>query len=442
MILGVLCAALCAIVIDNTILSIAIPSIGEQLDADETDLQWITTSYGLVLSGLLLPLAVLGDRYGRRRLLVIGLVIFGVSSAAAAFATTPVALILCRGAMGAGGACAMPATLAIIGNVFAARDRGRAISVWSGVAGFAAAAGPLIGGLLLTQFWWGSVFLVNVPVVIVGVVAAIVLVPESSDPAAPAIDWPGAGLWTFALVGLLFGIIEGPERGWTDTTVLVPIAVAAALLVAFARREQRAPAPLISPASARHRGMRAGAAIIPTTFFAVFGSQFVLTQWLQGPRGLGTLAAASCFLPNAAFSVLGSLANPRLVRRGGHALAITAGAVTMTLGLVGLAAGIGGDTLAVVVVAFGVVGLGQGFLIPSGVELIMTSTPAEQAGSAAGVNETIVEAGGALGVAVVGSILVATSSYAWPIPVAAAVVAAAAVASVRLQRGAEPQTVH
>lgn len=433
-ILAVLCTALCAIVIDNTILSIALPSIGRQLGADETDLQWITTAYGLLLAGLLLPLAVLGDRYGRRRFLLIGLAMFGLASAAAALVDSPSALIVCRGVMGAGGACAMPATLAIIGNVFAPEERGRAISIWSGVAGFAGAAGPLLGGLLLTWFWWGSVFLVNVPVVIVGLIATVVLVPESQDPSTPVIDWPGAALWTGALVGLLFGIIEGPERGWFTVTVIGAVAASIVLLVAFARREQRAPEPLLAPATARHPAMRAGATIIPSVFLALFGTQFVLTQWLQGPRGLSTLVAASCFLPNAISSVVGALGNPRLVSRAGHAGAVAGGAATMVLGLSVTFAGIAGDLTLVAVIGFGIVGLGQGLVIPTGVELIMTSAPPEKAGSAAGVNETIVEAGGALGVAVMGRVLVATASFARPLLVAIGVVVVAAVVVGRIHR--------
>jgi MFS family permease len=383
---------------------------------------------------LLLPLAVLGDRFGRRLLLVIGLLLFGGASTAAALASSPGALIVSRGVMGAGGACAMPATLAIVGNVFSPAERGRAIAVWSSVAGFAAAAGPLLGGVLLSRFWWGSVFLVNVPIVVLGVTAAILLVPESRDPAAPRIDWAGAALWTGALVGLLFGIIEGPVRGWATSVVLGAFASSSVLLFAFAKREQRAPAPLLAPRTARHPGMQAGATTITTIFFGVFGAQFVLTQWLQGPQDLRTIPAAACFLPNALGSITGSLLNPRLVRRQSHAFAIAIGASTMTSGLLLTGIGVGIESIAVAVVGFGIVGLGAGLMIPSGIELIMTSAPPEQAGSAAGVNETIVEAGGAVGVAVLGSVLAGTGSYAWPIPVAAVVLALAASVAVRIQR--------
>jgi predicted MFS family arabinose efflux permease len=285
------------------------------------------------------------------------------------------------------------------------------------------------------------VFLVNVPIVVIGVVAAVILVPESRDPSAPPIDWAGAALWTGALVGLLFGIIEGPTRGWASALVLGSFASTAVLLLAFAAREQRAPAPLLAPRTARHPGMRAGATTITTTFFAVFGAQFVLTQWLQGPQDLRTIPAAACFLPNAIASIVGSLLNPRLVNRRSHATAIALGASTMATGLLATGLGIGAESLAVSVIGFGAVGLGAGLMIPSGIELIMTSAPPEQAGSAAGVNETIVEAGGAVGVAVLGSVLVGTGSYAWPIPVAAAVLALAASLAVRIVRNGAAEAV-
>ena len=183
-----LCLALTVVVIDNTILAVAFPSIQRGLDTDESGLQWIGSSYGLVLAGLLLPLAVIGDRHGRKRMLMIGLTIFGVASVAGAFADSAATLTVARGLMGIGGACAMPATLSTIGNVFPEEERGQAIAVWSGVAGIATAAGPVIGGLLLAHFWWGSVFLVNVPVVLVTLVLAAWWVPASRDPESPRVD--------------------------------------------------------------------------------------------------------------------------------------------------------------------------------------------------------------------------------------------------------------
>ena len=181
-ILAVLCLSLLVVVIDNTILAVACPSIETALHTNEAGLQWIGSAYGLVLAGLLLPLAVVGDRRGRKGLLLIGLVIFGVASVVAAFATTATGLAVARGAMGIGGACTMPSTLSLLGNIFPEHERGKAISVWSGVAGLMTAVGPVVGGVLLAHFWWGSVFLVNVPVVLVALVLVARWVPRSHDP--------------------------------------------------------------------------------------------------------------------------------------------------------------------------------------------------------------------------------------------------------------------
>ena len=294
------------------------PEPRRELHADETDLQWIATSYGLVLAGLLLPLAVLGDRYGRKGLLLIGLAVFGAASGAAAFATSPLMLTITRGAMGVGGACTMPATLSILGNVFDHDERGRAIAIWSGIAGVASAAGPIAGGLLLARFWWGSIFLVNVPLAVIAIVAAILLVPTSRDPAARPLDRGSALRWWAALTAALVAIIEGPQQGWTSPVVLGAAAAAIVLLVAFVHRERVSDRPMIPRATVRDPRLRWGAVTMAALFFAAFGVQFVLTQWLQGPRHKSAMGAAVYFLPNAIAGIVASLRNPRWVARFGQ----------------------------------------------------------------------------------------------------------------------------
>ena len=305
--LSVLCLALTVVVIDNTILAVAFPSIEHGLGTDESGLQWIGSSYGLVLAGLLLPLAVFGDRHGRKRMLMIGLAIFGVASAAAAFAESAAALAVARGVMGFGGACAMPATLSTIGNVFPEEERGRAIAVWSGVAGIATAAGPVIGGLLLARFWWGSVFLVNVPVVLVTLLLAAFWVPASRDPESPRVDPRSALCWWGALTAVILAVIEGPQQGWLSPVVLGAALVSVVLLVGFARSEARSTGPLIDAETRRDPRLRWGAATMSALFFAVMGVQFVLTQWIQGPLGESALVAGLYFVPTAAASVLTAL---------------------------------------------------------------------------------------------------------------------------------------
>ena len=402
-ILAVLCAALCIVALDNTILAVAVPRLGAALGADETALQWITAAYSLVLAALLLPLAGLGDRFGRKGLLVVGLALFGVASVAASLATTSGQLVAARALMGVGGAATMPATLAVLGNVFADHERGRAIAVWSGVASIAGGAGPLVGGFLLAHFWWGSVFLVNVPVIVGVFAAVVVLVPTSRDPASPPVDVVGSVLWAAALGLVLFALIEGGEAGGLDRRVLGAAAVGLGLLAAFAAWERRCDHPLLSPSVVAERRMQAGMVVVPVVFFCVFGAQFVLTQWLQGVQQLTPFVAGLCFVPNGVLIFTGSLVSTRVVAAMGLARAAAAGLVVLAGALVAGAAFHGG--LAPVVVAIAVAGLGVGLAVPPGVELIMGSVAPDQAGQAAGINETIVEAGGAFGIAVTGTLL-------------------------------------
>jgi MFS family permease len=432
--LSVLCLALGMVALDNTILNVAIPNIAGQLHADESHLQWISTSYGLVLAGLLLPLAVVGDRQGRKGLLIIGLLLFGAASGVAALARTPVELALCRGAMGVGGACTMPATLSLLGNLFNDAERGVAIAIWSATAGLASAAGPIVGGLLLHTFWWGSVFLVNLPVAAAGVVCALLIVPRSRDRASPPLDLVSSLAWWVALTCALVAIIEGPVRGWTSPIVLGAGALALAVFALFCSNERTSTRPLVGMAAALDGRLQGGVATMSAMFFAVFGVQFVVTQWLQGPRRHSALFAGMCFVPSAIANLAAALMNPRWTRRWGHAPVAAAGMVVMTAGALATTAAVATSAVGAVPVGVLLLGAGVGIASPSGAELIMSSVPAERAGSAAGVNETVIEASGALGVAALGTVLAAGVGYAWPLPLAAVATAVAAVVVLRCAR--------
>jgi MFS family permease len=425
--LGVLCLCLSVVVIDNTILAVAFPSIETGLHTNEAGLQWIGSAYGLVLAGLLLPLAVVGDRRGRKGLLLIGLVIFGVASVAAAFATSATGLAVARGAMGIGGACTMPSTLSLLGNIFPEHERGKAISVWSGVAGLMTAFGPVMGGLLLAHFWWGSVFLVNVPVVMVALVLVARWVPRSHDPSSPPVDRWSALLWWGALSAIILAIVEGPELGWASPLVLGAAVGGVVLLLAFGKREEHSPEPLIEDETRRDPRLRWGAAAVSALFFAVMGTQFVLTQWIQGPQHHGALATGLYFVPTAITSVLFALLNPRMAARWGHGMVAGLGLAVTAAGALVAALSVLAESLPGVVVAGALIGIGIGVTAVSAVELIMSSARPERAGSASGVNETLIEASGALGIAVLGSVLVETGSYAWPLPVVALATAAVAI---------------
>src|SRR5438552_13959605 len=232
-ILVVLCFSLLVIVLDNTILNVAIPTIVRDLDSANSQLQWMVDAYTLVFAGLLLTAGSLGDRFGRRGALQVGLVVFGLGSLASAFASSSGQLIATLAFMGIGGAFIMPATLSIITNVFPARERGKAIGVWAGTAGLAGVLGPLVGGFLLQHFYWGSVFLVNIPVVILGLIAGVFLIPTSKDPSAPRLDPLGAVLSIAGLSSLLYGIIEAPQDGWTDPLILGCFVLGVAVIGAF-----------------------------------------------------------------------------------------------------------------------------------------------------------------------------------------------------------------
>jgi EmrB/QacA subfamily drug resistance transporter len=404
----VLCLSLVVIGMDNTILNVALPTLARDLRATASELQWMVDAYILVFAGLLLTMGALGDRFGRKLALNIGLLVFVAGSVASAFAGSAGVLIASRAAMGIGGALIMPSTLSIITNVFPPHERGRAIGVWAGVAGFGIVLGPVIGGWLLEHFWWGSVFLVNVPVVAVAILAGWSLVPESKDPHATPLDLIGAGLSIAALVTLVYGIIEAPERGWTDGVILGSFAVATVLAVAFIWWERRVEHPMLRMEFFRNPRFSAASAAITLTFFALFGSVFLLTQHLQFVLGYTPLEAGFRVLPVAALIVTAPL-SARIVERVGTKIVVAAGLLTLAAGLwllstVDVASGYG-----LVAASIAIMGTGMGLTMAPATESIMGSLPLAKSGVGSAMNDTTRMVGGALGVAVLGSVL--ASSY-------------------------------
>jgi EmrB/QacA subfamily drug resistance transporter len=404
----VLCLSLVVIGMDNTILNVALPTLARDLGATASELQWMVDAYILVFAGLLLTMGALGDRFGRKLALNIGLLVFVVGSVASAFAGSAEVLIASRAAMGIGGALIMPSTLSIITNVFPPHERGRAIGVWAGVAGLGIVLGPVIGGWLLEHFWWGSVFLVNVPVVAVAILAGWRLVPESRDPRATPLDLVGAALSIAALVTLVYGIIEAPENGWTDPLTLTAFAIAAVLSVAFIWWERRNPHPMLRMEFFRNPRFSAASAAITMVFFALFGSVFLLTQHLQFVLGYSPLEAGVRILPVAALVVAAPL-SARLVEVIGTKIVVAAGLLIVSGGLwllstVDVESGYG-----LVAASIAILGTGMGFTMAPATESIMGSLPLAKSGVGSAMNDTTRMVGGALGVAVLGSIL--ASSY-------------------------------
>jgi len=334
MILGVLCLSLLIIVMDNTILNVAIPSLITELGATNSQVQWIVDSYVLVFAGLLLTTGSLSDRYGRKGALQLGIVLFGIGSAAAAMSNSANGLIFTRAFMGIGGALIMPATLSILTNVFRVpRERGRAIAVWAGFSGLGVAIGPLTGGFLLEHFSWQSVFWVNLPIGAIALVAGAALVPTSRDPLQRKIDPPGAVLSFFGLTALLFGIIEGPSKGWTDPLVLGAFAAAAVLIVAFLLWERRTPHPMLDLTVFDNPRFSAGAGTITLVFFAMFGSMLLMTQYWQLVHGYSPLEAGLRLLPYAATMMVVAPLSARLVERFGTKQIVMVGLALVAVGL-------------------------------------------------------------------------------------------------------------
>jgi len=430
-ILGVLCLSLLVIGLDNTILNVALPSLVGDLHASTSQLQWIVDAYTLVFAGLLLTAGSLGDRFGRRSALAAGLVVFGVGSVLSALAGTSTQLIATRALMGVGGAFIMPTTLSILTNVFPPAERGRAIGIWAGVSGLGIAIGPVTGGWLLGHFWWGSIFLVNVPVVIFALIVGRLIVPNTKDPAAPKLDPVGASLSIVGLVALVYGIIEAPAKGWGSTEILAAFAIAAVVLTAFVVWELRSDHPMLNMGFFRNPRFTAASMSVMLVFFALFGSLFFLTQYLQFVLGYTPLQAGLRVAPIAAVLMIAAPVSGRLVSRVGTKVLVTVGMTLVAGGLFVLSGATISSGYGLVLTGLLVLGLGMGMAMAPATESIMGSLPLGKAGVGSAMNDTTRQVGGALGVAILGSIMssVYSSSFAASVGGVPAKVAAAATGS-------------
>jgi EmrB/QacA subfamily drug resistance transporter len=392
--------------LDTTVLNVALPSIVRSIGASSSQLQWMVDAYAVVFAGLLLSLGALGDRVGRKWVFMAGLVVFASGSALAAWSGSPDRLTLARAVMGMGAAALMPCTLSILTNVFTAeRDRVRAIGIWSGSTGLGVAFGPILGGFLLAHFWWGSVFLVNVPIALIGLIAAVWLVPNSQNPSSTHPDPFGAGLSILGLGMLLWGIIEAPGRGWSSPLIVGALAGASLTIALFIVWERRIDHPMLPLRFFSNRRYSAAIAALALVLFALLGLFFLMTQYLQFVLGFSALEAGVRIAPVALALLLVAPVSVVVARRVGSKLVVGSGLARIAVGLGVLSrttlAGSYNDCIG----PFVVLGIGVALALAPCTESVMGSLPIEEAGVGSATNDTAMQIGGALGVGVLGTAL-------------------------------------
>lgn len=414
-ILAVLVTSLLVVVLDNTILNIALPTIQRDLDATQSELVWAVDAYILVFAALLFTWGVLGDRYGRKKILTIGLIVFGAASAACAFAPSAEVLIGFRALMGVGGAAVLPVTLAIITVVFPPHERGKAIGMWAGAVGAAVALGPVLGGLLLehpgwtnwlTRNDWGSVFLVNVPIVIIGLIGIFRVVPETRNPKPQKLDIPGLVMSFVGLVLLVYGIIKASEtRTFVTASVLIPVILGLVIIAIFLVIEARSSHRSFDVSLFKNRGYAVSLTAVSLAFFALSGVTFTLPFYLQVLRGYSTLSAGLCFLPFAIGQLLSAPRSATLVNRFGYKVVMGTGLVVVGFALVGLTVLALDTPLWLILIMFFLFGIGMGAVIAPASTVMQNVLPLARAGAGSAVQNTVRQVFGALGVAVISTLL-------------------------------------
>lgn len=404
-ILVVLCLSLMVIMIANGSLNVALPALADDLDASASSLQWMVDAYSLVFAGMLFTAGTIGDRFGRKLVLQAGMVLFLAGALFATLSDSAGQVIAARAVMGLAAAFVMPSTLSLLTNVFPPEERSKAISAWAGIAAGGAALGPPISGFLVEHFWWGSVFLVNVPLLVFAIVAGRILLPESKDPGEHRIDVPGALLSVLGIGALVYAIIEAPEEGWLSAHTVVFFAVAAIALLGFVARERTTAEPMFDLALLRNSRFNIASLGISLCFFAMFGVMFLMTQYLQLVLGFSPFRAGLLMLPMPMIMMVLAPQAPKLVQRFGITRVVQVGMTSVAFGLVIM------STLSPSshgwAIYFPLVPMMAGMSVTMSpfTAMIMTSVPPERAGMGSATNDTTRELGGALGVAVLGSIV-------------------------------------
>ncbi|MEZ5115442.1 MAG: MFS transporter [Candidatus Nanopelagicales bacterium] len=414
-ILGVLVVSLLVVVLDNTVLNIALPTIQRDLEATPSELLWAVDSYILVFASLLFTWGVLGDRFGRKRVLVVGLVVFAVASAVCAFSVSSAMLIAFRALMGVGGAAVLPVTLAIITVVFPPHERGKAIGAWAGAVGAAVALGPVLGGLLLQNpqwsNWltgndWGSVFLINLPIVAIGLLGIWRVVPETRNPHPQRLDLTGLVMSAVGLFLFVYGIIHAAStKDWLAPSVIGPMAAGVAFIVLFLVLEARSDHKSFDVSLFRNRGYAVSLTAVSLAFFALSGITFTLPFYLQILRGYDTLQAGLCFLPFAIGQILAAPRSAAMVVRFGYRPVMGGGLLIVGVSLIGLTNLALDSPLWLILTTFFFFGFGMGNVIAPASTVMQNVLPLARAGAGSAVQNTVRQVFGALGVAIIGTVL-------------------------------------
>ncbi len=454
-------ASVLVVGLDLTVLNLALPTIAGDLHASTGDLQWFASAYSLVLAAAVLPAGLLGDRFGRKRLLIAALILFGVSSAACAYANSAGALIAARAVLGLGAAAIMPLSLAILPVLFAPEERQKAIAIMASATFISFPIGPLVGGWLLDNFWWGSVFLINVPVVVIALIAVVTLMPESRSERRPGVDGAGVVLSSLGLTGLTYGFIKAGQDGWGNATALATIIGGAAVLLSFvawerlmtrraAEREAAggwARQPLVQLSLFRSRGFTWGTILVTMVTFAMFGILFAMPQYFQDVRGVNALGSGVRLLPFIGGMLVGMISGTRLAAtrksadgRPGSPLAdvkvlVAAGFVVMAAGLgVGALTSLSSST-GFAAAWFAAAGVGLGLAMPTAMNAALGALTAERSGAGSALITAMRQVGATIGVAILGTVL--NSAYRGHLDVAGLPATAAGAARASVSAGVQ-----
>ncbi|OBI92860.1 MFS transporter [Mycobacterium sp. 1245805.9] len=409
--LAVICLGVFVISVDATIVNVALPTLSRELGADTAQLQWIVDAYTLVMAGLLLSAGSLSDRYGRRGWLNSGLALFALTSAVAAQVNSADALIAARAAMGVGAAVIFPTTLGLITNIFTDPvPRAKAIGLWAAMVGVGVAVGPISGGWLLEHFWWGSIFMVNIPIAAVAIAGGILFVPSSRDPVAPRVDVPGLILSAVGITTLVYTVIEAPTWGWTNAKTTAGFALSTAVLAGFAAWERRSTHPMLDVSVFANRRFSGGSLAVTAGFLTLFGFIFVITQYFQFIKDYTAFQAGVRLLPVAASIALASILGPRLVERIGSTAVVAGGLTVFAAGLAWASTADAATPYVQIAMQMLLLGGGLGLTVSPATEAIMGSLSVDKAGVGSAVNDTTRELGGTLGVAIAGSVFASVYS--------------------------------